>query len=180
MIAFTTSDLSCSEEHFLKALDIFTRKPNCTNSKVKGAMIMSISDLESGDEIEDEGLIFEEVNSRVIRKLVHKHEGKTSLETLTFTRLPETREIKLKIESDELNFEIVKTKDAIKLLAENSISKPEKELLTRTYFHPLVKWASTDSISATAASVRLVPLDKYSQRYDELKAKYAKKIAEVN
>ena len=170
--------LQCSEEHFLKALDIFIRKPNCSNSKVKGAMILSVVNADSGEKLEDEGLIFDKVNCQVTRKVVGKSEEQSTIESLKCVRLP-SGTIQVSFNSSEVNFQILKSENNIQLLTDKSLDHHELESLKRNYFSPLVKWASTDSINATAASVRLVPLDKYTQRYDELKAKYAKKIAEV-
>ena len=55
----------------------------------------------------------------------------------------------------------------------------EISLLNQIYFKPLCKWCSEDKLTGSDPSLRLVDLEKYQDKYRELKERYSKKIIQV-
>jgi tRNASer (uridine44-2'-O)-methyltransferase len=70
----------------------------------------------------------------------------------------------------------------VALYSEKSKSHPHhsEKWLSNVLLPKLVKWSEEDDLHTGVTSIRLVPLERYNQVYQEMKEKYGRKLVEVD
>ncbi len=176
----------CGDDRFGKALEILCSRPHAVSKRIVGATIQSQHtgggalkpDFSGGD-----------VSFR--RKVIHKEKDsrgkcKITYESASFTREANgclkfvlITEPSSQLQSTPCSFSITKSDDKIVFTAldkENSLKSIEE---AKKSFNAVVKWCREDSLTVSDPALRLVDLEKYQTKYDELKAKYGQHLIEV-
>ncbi len=172
----------CTDERFATALKIMVLRPHSVLSKVVGATV--------------EGLCVESdflSDLRARRKVVHKEldgEGKNKLSVEEFCmKRHEDGLLEFSLCAGEEGLQhspcsFMITKKGVELRFSLPPSAPEgcssRTEAARKCFEAVSKWCREEGLKMSDATLRLVDLEAYQARYNQLKEKYGRKLVEVS
>ena len=176
-----------SDQQFTKALEILCLRPHSVNKKVVGASLEKLHNGESPKLDFDEGFSLR-------RKVIHKgygEDGKSivSNEQIKFTKQSDgTLRFTLETEmasqshsngSNPCSFAICKTGDKLVFETESDNANSRGVEAARKCFEAVSRWCKEDYLVVSDPALRLIDLEKYNDKYNELKAKYGKRLVQV-
>ena len=164
---------NCSADKILVAVEILIAKPNSIDKKLAGALLYDTKELIT--KVENLDL---RKSCKIWRKLVPRSCTQPSdcqIEEIAWEANWEKENFTLRIENFELQMDDNKFELHIRTNAMNPIEKARAE----AYLSALTKWCNEKELEKKPPSLRLVQLDAYQIKYNQLKTKYSRSLIEV-
>ena len=179
-----TVSVSCSTEQFESAVDILVRKPHSVNKKLAGSVMDQSSSTGCEVVVDGQGNVNYSEEWTLKRKLVVK--GEDSVEDTVEWRRNDEGTVAVKFivgqplpEFLHCTFEIQMHKNSeitLMMNSEDMKNHPFQSNNAKKNFRSFVKWCSEEALTRTPPSLRLVDLEKYQRKYEDLKDKYGRDL----